>query len=148
MTTHGENATAVVDTRASGGWAEGRSAPLSASPDPAHVVMPGVHRVASLLERCVLGTHQGSIDPAHLQTSLEELASRCNRRRSSSAALVFRGLLDLAVAAGPVIDADVTSGCDRGSHPKWSGKRGQPTATYPSKGAPNAKTPPSAATSQ
>ena len=46
---------------------------LSASPDPAHVVMPGVHRVASLLKRWVLGTHQGSIDPAHLQTYLEVL---------------------------------------------------------------------------
>jgi hypothetical protein len=26
--------------------------------DPAHVVMPGVHRVASLLKRWLLGTHQ------------------------------------------------------------------------------------------
>ncbi len=27
--------------------------------DPAHVVMPGAHRVASLLKRWLLGTHQG-----------------------------------------------------------------------------------------
>jgi len=35
----------------------------SSSSDPAHVSMPGVHRVASLLKRWILGTHQGSIVP-------------------------------------------------------------------------------------
>ena len=29
--------------------------------DPAHVVMPGVHRVASLLQRWLLGTHHGRV---------------------------------------------------------------------------------------
>ena len=33
---------------------------LSSSHDPAHVSMPGVHRVASLLKRWILGTHQGA----------------------------------------------------------------------------------------
>jgi hypothetical protein len=33
---------------------------VSATGDPAHVVMPRVHRVASLLERWWLGTHQGA----------------------------------------------------------------------------------------
>ena len=40
--------------------------------DPAHVVMPGVHRVASLLERWLLGTHQGGSAPntsTHTSTS-------------------------------------------------------------------------------
>ena len=46
---------------------------LSASADPAHVVMPGVHRVVSLLKRWILGTHQGSVDPVHLQAYLEVL---------------------------------------------------------------------------
>ena len=36
---------------------------LSASGDPAHVEMPGVYRVASLLTRWLLGTHQGSVSP-------------------------------------------------------------------------------------
>ena len=87
---------------------------LSASPDPAHVVMPGVHRVASLLKRWVLGTHQGSIDPAHLQTYLEEFTFRFNRRNSRSRGLVFRRLLEQAVATGPVTEADVTHGYDWG----------------------------------
>ncbi len=34
---------------------------LSSSDDPAHISMPGVHRVASLFDRWVLGTHQGSV---------------------------------------------------------------------------------------
>ena len=34
---------------------------LSASGDPAHVVMPHVHLVASLLKRWLLGTHQGAV---------------------------------------------------------------------------------------
>ena len=36
---------------------------MSGQHDPAHVLMPGVHRVASLLKRWMLGTHQGSIGP-------------------------------------------------------------------------------------
>ena len=36
---------------------------LSQSADPAHVVMPGVPRVASWMKRWILGTHQGSIAP-------------------------------------------------------------------------------------
>ena len=40
---------------------------LSQHKDPAHVLMPGVHRVASLLERWLLGTHQGRVSPEHLE---------------------------------------------------------------------------------
>ena len=43
---------------------------LSSSGDPAHVSMPGVHRVASLMKRWILGTHQGSVVPDHLQSLL------------------------------------------------------------------------------
>lgn len=38
----------------------------SSSNDPAHVSMPGVHRVASLVKRWVLGTHQGGLARQHL----------------------------------------------------------------------------------
>jgi hypothetical protein len=40
---------------------------LSASGDPAHVSMPAVHRVASLLKRWLLGTHQGAVPPEQLK---------------------------------------------------------------------------------
>jgi transposase-like protein len=85
---------------------------LSSSGDPAHVLMPGVHRVASLLKRWVLGTHQGSVTPDHLQSYLEEFTFRFNRRTSRSRGLVFRRLLEQAVVSSPVTEDDVTGGYD------------------------------------
>lgn len=85
---------------------------VSSSGDPAHVSMPGVHRVASLLKRWILGTHQGSISSDHLQSYLEEFTFRFNRRPSRSRGLVFRRLIEQAVVTGPVIAADVTHGYD------------------------------------
>jgi len=41
-------------------------------------------RFAALLKSWVLGTHQGSVSPARLQSSLEELTSRFNPRRPGS----------------------------------------------------------------
>lgn len=38
--------------------------------DPAEL-LPGVHRIASLAKRWLLGTHQGSVDEAHLQSYLD-----------------------------------------------------------------------------
>lgn len=85
---------------------------LSSSKDLAHVSMPGVHRVASLLKRWILGTHQGSVTPDHLQAYLEEFTFRFNRRASASRGLVFRRLLEQAVVTGPVTEAEVTHGYD------------------------------------
>ena len=85
---------------------------VSSSGEPAHVSLPGVHRVASLLKRWILGTHQGAITANHLQSYLEEFTFRFNRRTSRSRGLVFRRLLEQAVATGPVTEADVTHGYD------------------------------------
>jgi hypothetical protein len=74
--------------------------------------MPGVHRVVSLLKRWLMGTHQGSVVPAHLQSYLEEFTFRFNRRTSNSRGLVFRRLIEQAVITGPVTEADVTFGYD------------------------------------
>ena len=92
---------------------------LSSSDDPAHVSMPGVHRVASLLKRWVLGTHQGSFVPEHLQSYLEEFTFRFNRRTSRSRGLVFRRLMEQAVVTSPVTETDVTFGYD------WNRSRGR-----------------------
>jgi transposase-like protein len=83
---------------------------MSFSGNPANVSMPGVHRVASLLKRWILGTHHGSVDPVHLQSYLEEFTFRFNRRSSGSRGLVFRRLLEQAVVTVPVTEADVTHG--------------------------------------
>ena len=83
---------------------------LSNSSDSAHVAMPGVHRIASLLKRWILGTHQGSVTPEHLQSYLEEFTFRFNRRTSRNRGLVFRRLLEQAVVTSLVTDADITHG--------------------------------------
>jgi len=74
---------------------------VSASPDPAHVVMPCVHNIAALLKRWMLGTHQGGIQHVHLDYYLDEFAFRFNRRRSKARGLLFHRLAQQAVAIGP-----------------------------------------------
>jgi transposase-like protein len=69
----------------------------SASPYPAHVLMPAVHRVASLLKRWLLGTYQGGVSQEHLDYYLDEFTFRFNRRRSRSRGLLFYRLLEGAV---------------------------------------------------
>ena len=83
---------------------------LSASDDFAHVVMPGVHRMTSLLKRWILGTHQGSVSDKHLQAYLEEFTFRFNRRKSVSRGLVFCRLLEHSVLANPVTQTDIIGG--------------------------------------
>jgi len=89
---------------------------LSSTNDPAHVSMPGVHRIASLLKRWILGTHQGSVSVEHLQSYLEEFTFRFNRRTSSSRGLVFRRLLEQAVVTDPIIVAKIAHGFDWQHH--------------------------------
>jgi transposase-like protein len=74
---------------------------ISSSGDPAHVVMPGVHKIASLLKRWMLGTHQGSVTAAHLDAYLDEFAFRFNRRKSRRRGMLFYRLLENAVVTQP-----------------------------------------------
>jgi transposase-like protein len=83
---------------------------LSSSADPAHVAMPGVHQVSSLLKRWLLGTHQGAFTLDHLQSYLEEYTFRFNRRTSHSRGQLFRHLLEQAVSTHPVTETDLLHG--------------------------------------
>jgi len=74
---------------------------ISSSGDPAHVSMPGVHRIASRLKRWLLGTHQGSVTAEHLDAYLNEFAFRFNRRHSRRRGLLFLRLLQHAVVTPP-----------------------------------------------
>ena len=65
-------------------------------------LLPGVHTVASLAKRWLLGTHQGRLDDAHLASYLNEFVFRFNRRRSRSRGLVFYRVLELAAAHEPI----------------------------------------------
>ncbi len=75
--------------------------------DPAHVTMPGVHRVASLLKRWLLGTHQGAVQPKQLDYYLDEFTFRFNRRTSRSRGLLFYRMLEQALATEPVTYAQI-----------------------------------------
>jgi transposase-like protein len=75
---------------------------LSAVGDPAHVVMPRVHRIASLLDRWWLGTHQGAIRAQHLDYYLDEFTFRFNRRTAQARGLLFYRLLQQALNVDPM----------------------------------------------
>ena len=77
------------------------------SDTPAHVSMAGVHRVASLVKRWMLGTHHGSVQPGHLDAYLDEFVFRFNRRTSGSRGMLFYRLLQQAVVTDPVTYNDV-----------------------------------------
>lgn len=75
---------------------------LSDSGDPAHIAMPGVHRIASLLKRWLLGIHQGAASGKHLEYYLDGYTFRFNRRTSGFPGLLFYRLMEQAVVANPV----------------------------------------------
>lgn len=65
-------------------------------------LLPLANRVASLLKRWLLGTHQGAVQPSHLDYYLDEFTFRFNRRTSGSRGLLFYRLVDQAVHLQPV----------------------------------------------
>lgn len=72
------------------------------SPRDASKKLPRAHRVASLLKRWLLGTHQGRVERCHLPYYLDEFTFRFNRRTSRSRGLLFYRLAQQAVALDPV----------------------------------------------
>ena len=80
---------------------EHRPEPIGPSGQQAHELLPGVHRVASLAQRWLLGTHQGGVKPGHMQAYLDEFTFRFNRRRSRARGMLFYRLLEQAVQAPP-----------------------------------------------
>lgn len=60
---------------------------------PAHEPLPGVHRVAALVKRWIIGTHHGAVQPDQLDSYLDEFVFRFNRRNSRSRGLLFYRLL-------------------------------------------------------
>ncbi len=60
-------------------------------------LLPNVHRVASLIKRWLLGTHQGGVSPKHLPYYLDEYTFRYNRRSSKCRGLLFYRLMEQAV---------------------------------------------------
>jgi transposase-like protein len=78
-------------------------------------LLPRVHRVVSLLKRWLLGTHQGGIQPAHLDYYLDEFTFRFNRRTSASRGKLFYRLLQNAMQIGPTTYKDIIAPPDAGA---------------------------------
>ena len=65
-------------------------------------ILPNVHRIASLLKRWLLGTHQSYLNKNKLEYYLDEYVFRYNRRTSTSRGLLFLRLIEQAVMTPPV----------------------------------------------
>lgn len=70
-------------------------------------LLPLVNMVASLVKRWLLGTHQGAVQPSHLDYYLDEYTFRFNRRTSKSRGLLFYRLLTQAIDLGPVLECQL-----------------------------------------
>ncbi len=79
-------------------------------------LMPRVNRVASLVKRWLLGTHQGAVSHEHLEYYLDEFTFRFNRRTSSSRGKLFVRLLEQAVAIEPTPYKAIVKVATGGAH--------------------------------
>lgn len=61
--------------------------------EPGEDPTPLVHRIASLLKRWLLGTHQGGVRSTHLRAYLDEFIFRFNRRTSRKRGQLFYRLI-------------------------------------------------------
>lgn len=86
-------------------------------PDLGDNLLPLANRVAALLKRWLLGTHQGAVAPAHLDYYLDEYTFRFNRRTSKSRGLLFYRLLTQAIDLGPVLEIELTGKSSNGGSP-------------------------------
>lgn len=99
---------AAYRSLASLGYDHRRSVMLGADV-PAHVSLAGVHRVAALLQRWLMGTHHGAVQPRHLDAYLDEFAFRFNRRKSGSRGMLFYRLMQQALETAPLTYESVVS---------------------------------------
>ena len=74
---------------------------LRGKKESASELLPRVHRVASLLKRWLLGTHQGAVSREHLDYYLDEFTFRFNRRNSRSRGKLFLRLAEQAMTVAP-----------------------------------------------
>jgi transposase-like protein len=82
---------------------------IGPSGEPAHVALPGVHRLFSLSKRVLEGTYQGGVQREHLQAYLDEYIFRFNRRTAKHRGLLFLRLLEHAVGAIPTRYRDLVA---------------------------------------
>jgi len=70
-------------------------------------MLPNVHRIAALLKRWLLGTHQNYTSQDRIQKYLDEFSFRYNRRKSNSRGLLFHRIIQQAMIRNPILTKDV-----------------------------------------
>jgi hypothetical protein len=78
-------------------------------PGAGHKELPGVHRIASLLKRWLMGTFQGRASPHQLEHYLDEYTFRFNRRHSVKRGKLFHRLLQQCAGHAPTPYRDMIS---------------------------------------
>ena len=78
------------------------------TPDLGDNLLPLVNRIAALVKRWLLGTHQGAVQSSHLDYYLDEYTFRFNRRTSKSRGLLFYRLITQAVHLEPILGAQLS----------------------------------------
>ena len=78
------------------------------TPDMGDNLLPLANRIASLLKRWLLGTHQGAAQSSHLDYYLDEYTFRFNRRTSKSCGLLCYRLVSQAVHMNPIVGSDLS----------------------------------------
>lgn len=93
---------------------------VSKSDRKAHDILPGVHRVFSLVHRVLLATYQGAVSKKHLPAYLAEFEFRFNRRHSGNRGLLFQRVLACGTVGAPPTYDDLTGG-----EPAYRRRRGR-----------------------
>ncbi len=70
-------------------------------------MLPNVHRIAALLKRWLLGTHQNYTSQDRLQKYLDEFSFRYNRRKSNSRGLLFQRIIEQAMTREPILSKEI-----------------------------------------
>jgi transposase-like protein len=83
---------------------------VSRSEEMASELLPHVHRIASLLKRWLLGTHQGTVGGKHLDYYLDEFTFRFNRRKSRERGKLFYRLVQQAMQVDPISWTNIAAG--------------------------------------
>jgi hypothetical protein len=91
-------------------------APIQGGEQNPDALLPRVHRVASLLKRWLLGTHQGAVERTHLPYYLDEFTFRFNRRTSSQRGLLFCRLVQQALEVDPAPYRSLLGGPEQLDH--------------------------------
>jgi len=73
-------------------------------------LLPLANRIASLLKRWLIGTHQGAVQSSYLDYYLDEYTFRFNRRTSGTRGLLFYRLVRQAVELAPVPAREIIAG--------------------------------------